>query len=335
MRYLEIISEDFVYLDPKMKGGLAKTGSKEEVRELQQFLAWLGFNPGTVDGIYGPNTAKAVKQFQGIYKLKVDGDVGPNTIRVMQNIAARGFAGSNAKSQAAMSAQPNYPNKTNTSKPGTSTAGKPTTPQTTGSAAGSDEAGLAAANGTTGTADPSKNLDQDEFRYQKADVKKTTDGIVGKTGWEELMANEPFSKKWSEMKRKYSGLTDRAMARMINGESRFDTQATNKSGATGLFQFMPDTANDLGTRTDEIYYMSADQQLELYDRYMQMWIGKGGKVTPGTLGMLQAAPALAKSDDARIVYARGTKAWRQNPGWRPKDDKNGDITVGSIKQYYA
>lgn len=318
MRYLEIIAEDFVYLDPNMKGGLAKSGSKEEVRELQQFLAWLGFNPGTVDGIYGPNTARAVKQFQGRYRLKVDGDVGPNTIRVMKNIAARGFAGSNAKSQAALSANPEYPSKTRGVKK---------------TNVGGDEAGLAAADGTTGK--PDQNLDQDEFRYQKADVKQTTDGIVGKTGWEELMANKPFSKKWSEMKKKYPGLTDRAMAKMINGESRFDTQASNKSGAMGLFQFMPATANDLGTRTDEIYYMTADQQLALYDRYMQMWLGKGGEVGPGTLGMLQAAPALARSKDSRVVYASGSPEWEQNPGWRPKDDKNGDITVGSIKQYYA
>jgi len=44
---------------------------------------------------------------------------------------------------------------------------------------------------------------------------------------------------------------------------------------------------------------------------------------------------LARSKDSRVVYASGSPEWEQNPGWRPKDDKNGDITVGSIKQYYA
>ena len=102
---------------------------------------------------------------------------------------------------------------------------------------------------------------------------------------------------------------------------------------------MPTTARELGARTDEIYYMSADQQLALYDRYMSKWLGDGGEVGPGTLGMLQAAPALANASDNRVVYAQGSKEWEQNPGWRPKDnkdpDRRGDITVGSIKQYYA
>lgn len=50
------------------------------VLELQQDLINLGFDPGPRDGIYGPQTANAVKTFQRTGgRLVVDGIFGPNT----------------------------------------------------------------------------------------------------------------------------------------------------------------------------------------------------------------------------------------------------------------
>ena len=46
-----------------------------------------------------------------------------------------------------------------------------------------------------------------------------------------------------------------------------------------------------------------------------------------------AAPAFIGRPAHSIVYRKGTKAWKQNPGWRPAD--GGDITVGSIQAFYA
>ena len=51
----------------------------EAVRRIQQALKDKGFDPGTVDGIWGRNTIAAVKQFQGQQGLEVDGVVGPQT----------------------------------------------------------------------------------------------------------------------------------------------------------------------------------------------------------------------------------------------------------------
>ena len=63
------------------KGGLKNDpDEKEAIKELQQRLADMGYDPGPVDGIYGRKTREAVKQFQKDYGLKVDGDAGPNTI---------------------------------------------------------------------------------------------------------------------------------------------------------------------------------------------------------------------------------------------------------------
>ena len=45
----------------------------------QQLLTDYGYEPGPVDGIFGPKTKKAVKLFQTDFGLRVDGIVGPKS----------------------------------------------------------------------------------------------------------------------------------------------------------------------------------------------------------------------------------------------------------------
>ncbi|MCA9757699.1 MAG: peptidoglycan-binding protein [Candidatus Eisenbacteria bacterium] len=54
-----------------MKGKLVKT--------VQRALRNEGYSPGPIDGIYGPQTAAAVRSFQLWAGLAVDGEVGPLT----------------------------------------------------------------------------------------------------------------------------------------------------------------------------------------------------------------------------------------------------------------
>ncbi len=54
-----------------------------EVSALQQQLARAGFNPGPVDGVFGPRTQAAVRQFQQSKGISVDGVVGPETMGAM------------------------------------------------------------------------------------------------------------------------------------------------------------------------------------------------------------------------------------------------------------
>lgn len=60
---------------PAMKGALVKS--------VQRGLALAGFHPGPVDGIYGSQTAAAVRALQTQRGLAVDGEVGPLTARAL------------------------------------------------------------------------------------------------------------------------------------------------------------------------------------------------------------------------------------------------------------
>jgi cell wall-associated NlpC family hydrolase len=57
----------------------------EEVIEIQKQLAVLQYKVGTVDGVFGPATEKAVKDFQAAKGLKVDGIVNDATYRNLMN----------------------------------------------------------------------------------------------------------------------------------------------------------------------------------------------------------------------------------------------------------
>ena len=56
---------------------IGSTGA--EVKAWQEFLNANGYPCGIVDGIFGKNTDRAVKQWQMAHGLKADGIIGPNT----------------------------------------------------------------------------------------------------------------------------------------------------------------------------------------------------------------------------------------------------------------
>jgi peptidoglycan hydrolase-like protein with peptidoglycan-binding domain len=58
---------------------LKKGSTGDAVRQLQQALKDLGYDPGDVDGQFGSNTESAVKAFQRDRGLTVDGIVGDIT----------------------------------------------------------------------------------------------------------------------------------------------------------------------------------------------------------------------------------------------------------------
>lgn len=58
----------------------------DDVLHLQQRLLQLGFQPGKVDGILGPETEDAVRVFQSAVGLHGDGIVGPETMRAFAGL---------------------------------------------------------------------------------------------------------------------------------------------------------------------------------------------------------------------------------------------------------
>ena len=58
----------------------------DDVRELQHKLNSLGFDAGKQDGLLGPNTARAVREFQLNVGHESDGIVGPNTVSTIDRM---------------------------------------------------------------------------------------------------------------------------------------------------------------------------------------------------------------------------------------------------------
>jgi len=73
------------YTNDLWGGQTLKKGDKNDyVKTLQSWLYKAGFNPGGVDGVYGENTEKAVKEFQKKAGITADGIAGKQTYQALQ-----------------------------------------------------------------------------------------------------------------------------------------------------------------------------------------------------------------------------------------------------------
>jgi N-acetylmuramoyl-L-alanine amidase len=73
------LGDRVVYLrSPQLRG--------DDVRELQERLSALGFDTGRIDGIFGPRTAGAVREFQSNYGIPPDGIVAKSTVRALAGL---------------------------------------------------------------------------------------------------------------------------------------------------------------------------------------------------------------------------------------------------------
>ncbi len=71
------LGDRLLYLKSPMNRG-------DDVAQLQGRLSWLGFDPGKVDGIFGPTTQKALSEFQINVGMVGDGICGPDTVAELQ-----------------------------------------------------------------------------------------------------------------------------------------------------------------------------------------------------------------------------------------------------------
>lgn len=61
----------------------------QTTRDLQERLTALKYNPGTIDGSMGPNTRKAVREFQADHGLTIDGVPGQRTWAALDRALTR------------------------------------------------------------------------------------------------------------------------------------------------------------------------------------------------------------------------------------------------------
>ena len=76
-----IVITAIAYTYAETRQTLSQLGSRgQEVKQIQQKLKQLGFYSGSVDGVYGTATQKAVRQFQKNCGITADGIAGPKTL---------------------------------------------------------------------------------------------------------------------------------------------------------------------------------------------------------------------------------------------------------------
>jgi N-acetylmuramoyl-L-alanine amidase len=71
----------FVYENTQTLSSIGSRG--QEVRQIQTKLKELGLYKGSIDGIYGMSTQKAVRQFQKNCGITADGIAGPQTLKYL------------------------------------------------------------------------------------------------------------------------------------------------------------------------------------------------------------------------------------------------------------
>jgi hypothetical protein len=115
-------------------------------------------------------------------------------------------------------------------------------------------------------------------------------------------------------------------------ESRLNPAAVNAtSGATGLIQFMPATARDLGTTVEALRAMTAVEQLDYVERYFARYAGRLSTLNDVYMAVLWPL-AIGKPDDY-ILFASPQPAYTQNRALDVNND--GAVTKAEACSFVA
>lgn len=130
-----------------------------------------------------------------------------------------------------------------------------------------------------------------------------------------------FKRKVIEIAERLGMEPDHLMAIMAFETGRsFDPSIVNRagSGATGLIQFMPATALDLGTTTAALARMSAIDQLDYVETYLAPYRGRIGDIQSAYMAVLY--PRAIGKPSGHVLFRKGSRAYKLNRGL----DRNGD-----------
>jgi hypothetical protein len=99
------------------------------------------------------------------------------------------------------------------------------------------------------------------------------------------------------------------------------------SGATGLIQFIPSTAQRLGTSTQALSNMTAVQQLDYVEKYFQPYVGRIHNLGDMYMAVFMPAKGIGKPDSTVLIdQATDPVAYSQNASLDANHD--GKITRG-------
>jgi soluble lytic murein transglycosylase-like protein len=106
------------------------------------------------------------------------------------------------------------------------------------------------------------------------------------------------------------------LATVISFESGWDPAMKNRagSGATGLIQFMPETAVGLGTTTAKLAQMTDAQQMPYVRKHFLANLGKGGSRTLADVYMAVLYPKAVGKPEDFVLYAAPSAKYVQNSG---------------------
>lgn len=94
------------------------------------------------------------------------------------------------------------------------------------------------------------------------------------------------------------------------------------SGAVGLIQFMPTTAQGLGTTTDALAHMYATEQLDYVEKYFRPYASRVHSLSDMYMAIL--LPKYVGMPDSSVLFTQGGVSYRQNAGLDANSD--GKIT---------
>lgn len=114
------------------------------------------------------------------------------------------------------------------------------------------------------------------------------------------------------------------------GGSFSPREVNASSNATGLIQFLPSTAEGLGTSIGELGGMSSTQQLRYVEQYFAQYQGQLGTLE-GVYTSVLSGRARPNPDD--VLFASGSQAYRLNSGL--DFDQDGRVTSGEATSAVA
>jgi hypothetical protein len=175
----------------------------------------------------------------------------------------------------------------------------------------------------------------EDTHVTKSDVAKS---IKTSASGAALLKDSAFKYRASEVAQNI-GVPTSALIRVMNKESRLNPKAVNqRSGASGLIQFMPSTAKGLGTSVEEIRNSPAIKQLDWVEQYFKPYRGKVHNYED--LYMVTFFPAALGKPKDKIIRTKRLSAElisRQNPVIARAAGKTPGtpLTVGDFYKYAA